>query len=127
MDNHTIPPPPEPPNFDDLKECMKDIHPFKLFKKPEDLKPGETTSEDGWSVMCLPTGKLVYVKTHIKTGENADGTEWMRETFEYKRTEDLENMREWRRIQSGARYEDENPSFLDLFKQAGSILKKIFS
>lgn len=127
MDENKIPPPPEPPNFDDLKECMKDIPSSKWFKKPEELKPGETTFEDGWEVMCLPTGKLVYVKIHIKTGENEDGTEWMRETFEYKRTEDLENIREWRRIQSGARYEDEHSSFLDLFKQAGSILKKIIS
>lgn len=122
MDNHTIPPPPEPPNFDDLK----DIHPLKWFKKPEELKPGETTSEDGWSVERLPTGKLVYKKTHITTGENEDGTEWIRESVEYKRTEDLENIREWQRIQSDARYKEEHPSISDLFNQAGSILKKVF-
>lgn len=124
MDENKIPPPPEQPTFGDLKEfSMSKIS----LKKPEELKPGETTSEDGWSVERLPTGKLVYKKINVKTGENEDGTEWRRETVEYKRTEDLENIREWRRIQSDNRYKEEHPSFLDLFKQAGSILKKVFS
>ena len=126
MDVNKVPPPPEPPYFDDLKESMKDIPSSKWFKKPEELKPGETTSEDGWSVECLPTGKLVYKKINVKTGENADGTEWRRETVEYKRQEDLENIREWQRIQADARYKEEHRSFFDFFKQAGSILKKMF-